>query len=244
LPDVLSPRWGAVVCISVALHALALFGFHATLPRSLGEYVAGPSLKLRIVGVDPSPSPGSQSIEVGAFRPPEREQPMPVTSEASGTSVRQQPPARKAAPVPPSSFSTGTLPVPRGFDEDDYLPSSRLTTKPSPIGEISIPYPDGFDPQSVRNAILTVFIDEDGVVARVRVDRSELPVTILNKGKETFENARFHPGRIDGVAVKSRMKVEMLLERVPGAPDKTPIPKPIDIQKRPSGDSANVERGG
>ena len=71
---------------------------------------------------------------------------------------------------------------------------------------------DGLPPGSRVRAELTLFIDEDGTVRRLRVDRGDLPVWLEDAVRQSFLQARFQPGERDGQAVRAQMRIEVEFE--------------------------------
>ena len=121
-------------------------------------------------------------------------------------------PAQQIDHRPELPLLSAALLLPPGFDEAEYMPSARLSVRPSAVDEISVPYPDGVDHRGVSKAILTLFIDEEGAVVRVKIDKSDLPPQLQEAATNTFAQARFHPGRIDDRPVKSRMRIEVTFD--------------------------------
>jgi TonB family protein len=94
-------------------------------------------------------------------------------------------------------------------DESAYLPRKRLTVPPRALREIEVPYPAKAarsEPISIR---LALFINSDGSVTDARVVTPFIPPEFAYAARQTFLEAKFRPGEVDGVAVKSRMVVEV-----------------------------------
>jgi TonB family protein len=128
--------------------------------------------------------------------------------------------AEAAAPVLPAA-----TPEPSGEEVDPslYLPRSALTEGASPIDMVDLPYPDQAPSGSFR-AELTLFIDQSGSVRRVRIEEGALPAALEDVARQAFLRARFVPGSIDGVAVRTRMRIEIEFSAGPrpDAPHGTP----------------------
>ena len=119
---------------------------------------------------------------------------------------------RSSSPYPPMlEFRPVDIP-PRAFDESPFLPLAKLTLPPSPLANVAIPYPEGTAVTGSVTARLTLFIDEEGNVARVVVGSTELPDAFVQAAKDAFEPAKFRPGLIDDTAVKVRMVVDVEFE--------------------------------
>jgi periplasmic protein TonB len=58
-------------------------------------------------------------------------------------------------------------------------------------------------------ARITLFIDEKGTVRRLRFDSAGIPSAFATSVLDTFLNARFKPGEVDGVAVRSQVRLEV-----------------------------------
>lgn len=105
-----------------------------------------------------------------------------------------------------------------GFDEQSYLPRPRLTVPPALQGSVLLSWPPHDAPPAGRYAgVLSLFIDEFGVVQRVRVDDGELPAALQEQARTVFLGAQFSPGQLQGQVVKSRIRVEVSFEANPVA---------------------------
>ena len=64
--------------------------------------------------------------------------------------------------------------------------------------------------------VLSIFIDEHGQVQRSEADDAVgLPEALVQAAREAFMAAQFAPGEIDGRAVKSRVRVEVVFDDTP-----------------------------
>jgi len=135
-----------------------------------------------------------------------------------------EPPARSSEPLTPLPridrarlyprllpFSPADLPPPR-FDENAYLPLAKLTVPPTAAREIEIAYPNDSGRVELLVASLTLFIDEDGTVAKVRAEAPHAPAAYERAAIEAFSKARFNPGRIGQSAVKTRMVIRVAFD--------------------------------
>ena len=95
------------------------------------------------------------------------------------------------------------------FDESDYVSAELLSTRPQAVDTVDIPYPEVDTPPLLVRLVLTLFIDEQGRVARVRAEDAGLPAAWARAAASAFEPARFTPGRRDGHAVKARIRIEV-----------------------------------
>ncbi|MGV3741388.1 MAG: hypothetical protein ACO1NO_03650, partial [Burkholderiaceae bacterium] len=105
-------------------------------------------------------------------------------------------------------------------DMSDYLPIGRLTRLPMLIGEIDLNVPDISAVAIGRELILTIMINTDGTVAAVEsTDESEDARVFAQRVAERFKHARFVPGEIDGIAVKSQLRIVVVGKTLPEEAD-------------------------
>jgi len=99
--------------------------------------------------------------------------------------------------------------VDRGAD-DIYLPRARLSLPPVLRSQVALVWPEAAETQGGHfRAVLALFIDELGVVQKVRVEGSGLPPALEAVARESFLGASFVPGELQGQAVKSLIRVEV-----------------------------------
>lgn len=132
-----------------------------------------------------------------------------------------------ADPLPQEDPSTASAPV--GTDplestgsnnpSDDYLPRSLLTIAPRPSSTVIVPFPEQIKTPGRYTTILALFIDENGVVRRVRVEGPPLPQPMEEAVTKTFLEAPFRPGERQGQAVKSLIRIEVVFDNTPLEPD-------------------------
>jgi len=194
-PNLPSRAWLACVGASVALHVV-LLATSGPQGSSSGSPFDG-SADLRIALVDAF-TPSGESVAPSA-------EPLPKL-EAGGLApmrgYRGYPKLLKFSPV--------DLP-PRKFDESLYQPLSALTMPPTAASEISVSYPS--DPRGgLLVAALTLFIDEDGTVAKVRAEAPHAPADYEKAAIAAFSNARFKPGMAGASAVKTRMVIRVAFD--------------------------------
>ena len=189
----------ACVAISIGLHAAFLFGsrmgdFHT----AASEEPAGSSVEVRLSNI--------QTVEDGA-----REQ----TSEVEAQWRPLRPIANRKLTVQqyPALLEFRPLDIrPRTFNETAYRPLAAVTLPPAPIQPVAVAYPEGTAVRGTVTARVTLFIDEEGNVAKVSVAAGELPDAFAQAAKDAFEPAKFRPGQVDGAPVKVRMVVDVEFE--------------------------------
>jgi hypothetical protein len=103
------------------------------------------------------------------------------------------------------------LRLPGVLGEDDFFGRQSLDVPPVPVAPVLIEYPAAGENAGTHASELTLFIDEAGNVVRVRVD-GQLPPAMEAAARSAFMGARFAPGHVDGLAVRSKIRIEVLFE--------------------------------
>lgn len=95
-----------------------------------------------------------------------------------------------------------------------YFRVKELTQKPTVIGELQtyITIKDTSNDFSVNSTILRLFINEDGEVDEVRTEATGLSSETIAELTEIFKKAKFTSGKINNVAVKSQLRIEVTLD--------------------------------
>ncbi len=101
------------------------------------------------------------------------------------------------------------------FDGSDYIPRSLLSVPPSALVPIVLAMPEGDFAAERYAGVLSLFIDEEGHVKHVAAEGVTLPPTFEQVAREAFMAAPFVPGQIEGRAVKSRQRVEVVFDNRP-----------------------------
>jgi hypothetical protein len=177
----------AAAALAVALHAALLLGSWDG--ASFDSTPAGPTppavAHVLVLGVPQNATPVPPAL---------REEPAP--------------PVAKLRPVERPAPSASQAMASAQSDDDEYVDSRRLTVRPSPIGDVVLPELPASDLKAALKAVMMLFIDNTGRVVRIRVESSNLPADAEFAVQQVFMQAPFHPGSIDGRAVKSRMRIE------------------------------------
>jgi TonB family protein len=189
-------RLAAAVAASLALHAAAVLtvvGAPPGSPTGEGGSIAARPLQARIVA---PPTPASPSPGGASPRPP------PRTAVAA---VEQPAPARSANRPTPAPDA----PQPLGLRETPiyYLPAE-LDARPRLRSRIDPTYPQVAPPDG-GYVLLRLLISEEGRVERALVVVADPEGYFEKAAAEAFAGARFSPGRLGGVAVKSQTWIEM-----------------------------------
>jgi TonB family protein len=116
--------------------------------------------------------------------------------------TRQESPPAPTDTSPPAAPDM-TLPA-----APDYALAGGLNPGPQPLDEIEPDYPD---PVYLREGtvVLRLLIGDTGHVDNVAVVRSEPRGVFETAALEAFGKARFSPGMLGGLAVKSQITVEV-----------------------------------
>ncbi len=200
----------------IALHA-AVFGLVSTAP--VGEAVSSRSMPVRVEMLRPGDVPAET---VPAMTPPSGAAAGAPADPARAERVRRplepasapQQPAAAADAAPESSAPAVTPEAANAASPTslDYLPRDRLSVPPRPIGFVDVPFPPEVT-QAVHLAVqLTLFIDEQGTVQRVRIDGPDVGPVLEEAARSSFMQARFAPGELNGRAVRSQLRIEVTFE--------------------------------
>jgi TonB family protein len=130
-------------------------------------------------------------------------------------------PALAAAPAasplapPPMPQGQGAAPE-RAPEEAPYLPRSQLTIGAKPLAPVDVAFPVDVKGVVELKVKLTLYIDEQGVVQRIRIDTPQVHPSFERAIRETFADVRFTPGEREGVPVRSQLRLEVEFE-APGS---------------------------
>ncbi|HYE39164.1 MAG TPA: energy transducer TonB [Ramlibacter sp.] len=202
------PGFWPAVALTLAGHAAVLgyFGTRAPEPGLAG--VAAPAGQPFQVRVVPAPRPASEQPEAMSAAAPA----LPA-APAAPPAARQEPaagaaPSRQPAPQPASGSESTTVSAAAPSPEPAYLRRGELTVPPRLITPVQVAFPEdvlGFVDLKVQ---LTLFIDEQGVVQRVRVENDVHP-SFVRAVQESFGSARFAPGELDRLPVRAQVRLEV-----------------------------------
>ena len=197
----------------IALHA-ALLAVPLRSARTPDVPMAAPAMQVRLLGMQDSDT-GTDAVATQAGAPP-----------VTGSDPAAQPQAPWQAPTADAAPARASPPQPAfglvtaaGESDADYYPRADLSLAPAPLDAIVIDYPPIADDSGHHVSELSLFIDEAGRVTRVRVDGEALPPALEQAARAAFTSARFRPGEVEGRAVKSRIRIEVVFDiRPPGSP--------------------------
>lgn len=223
------------VAISVAMHALLLsatlpathqpFGGHRHADSSgqRSKHIYVQLISPLEVAKTASPQPELTSDRRALQRP---RQDLPAEAALMERPPTARPSAPKAAPPGESAGKAEDaerfvgqpgIPGPASTSStqggDEYIPRPLLSVPPIARGAVLIAPPVDMPDATTRTGILSLFIDEEGVVQRIEALEPLLPPALEKSARDAFMAARFKAGEVEGKAVKSRLRVEVSFER-------------------------------
>lgn len=87
-----------------------------------------------------------------------------------------------------------------------------LTVPPVAKARVSLNTPAGETQFARYTGILSLFIDEAGRVQHISSDEPQLPPAFEQAARDAFMAAEFSPGEVEGRAVRSRLRVEVVFD--------------------------------
>ena len=180
-------RWVVFTAVSLGMHGM----FLVTAPAASTWHSGAPFGTM----IDGRLAAAAEPMQLPAAQPAHDPSNVPAATP--------QPTGKRVRAPRPASQSSGP------FAEAHYAKAGALSVRPSPIGEISVPSPDRAAVQGVVTTKLTLFIDENGTVAKLTFDDPKLSRPFREAAQSAFAKARFNPGRIGDRPVKSRMRIEL-----------------------------------
>jgi Gram-negative bacterial TonB protein C-terminal len=212
------PRIAPVVILVVAVHA-ALLAVPVRSTRSQGGATVGAQLLVRTLTA-PSVAVATGQADQAPSLATQATVPTPAPTEVAAAGA--PPNTLASAALAASAAANTSPPMPKfglvlpGIDSDgDYFTRAMLSQAPSPLDAVVIDYPLIENDSGHHVSELTLFIDETGRVARVRVDGASLPAALEAAARQAFASAQFRAGEVDGHAVKSQIRVEVVFDNRP-----------------------------
>lgn len=138
--------------------------------------------------------------------PPEAERQSPAPSPPRQASSPERDAGKQSAtPTADSASSDFGVPLPR------YYEPGEVTERATPARKIDLESPVLLGIPGKGKLILLLWINENGSVDRVDIESSDLADTMRSAIIEQFRRAEFMPARLNGRAVKSRKKIEVVV---------------------------------
>lgn len=200
----------------VVMHAAALALIDTTTPKPMQQGAGGHRhrvIQTRLAQVMAAPAARPAPV-IGQ---PDEAAPTPPSPANPTDTAEYSPEPDTAETVSAEDTATAALPPepPTADNGDTYLPRPMLTTAPQPSAPVLMPFPEQVTEPGRYATILALFIDESGVVRRVRVDGPALPKSMEDAAKTTFLQTHFRPGEVQGQQVKSLIRIEVVFDNTP-----------------------------
>lgn len=96
--------------------------------------------------------------------------------------------------------------------EPYYFSTSELNEMPQVTLDLSPSLAFSLQNVAVQLAVLRLLINEDGRIDEIFIDASPLSENDQRLVMETFSKTKFQPGKINGMPVKSQLKIEVRLD--------------------------------
>lgn len=140
-------------------------------------------------------------------------EPQPTVEPESGSSSQASAPISTSPPQPGHASTPGAgAPEMPGEEVAYYYPTRQLQQKPRVIEDIDTNLTLTLPGIETQNVILRLFINEHGGIDHIDIEQTTLEPEVVAAVSGAFGKLRFSPGKIDGLAVKSQLKIEVLLE--------------------------------
>jgi hypothetical protein len=222
------PRIAPVVVLVVALHA-ALLAVPLRSTRSQGATPVGAQMLVRTLTAPPGQVVTGEADHAPSLAT-QATVPTPAPTEVAAAAA---PPNTLPTATPPAGAPASTSPpMPKfglvlpGIDSDgDYFTRAMLSQAPSPLEAVVVDYPLIENDSGHHVGELTLFINETGRVARMRVDGPSLPAALEEAARKAFGSAQFRAGEVDGRAVKSQIRIEVVFDN---RPVDLPVNRPVN----------------
>ena len=194
-----------LLLVSALLH-LGLIGFSSP----------GRAPGARVSAEDGAPGPRLRASVSGAvaLAPLARERSRRVSAPASV--LEPAPPVFAPAPSAEAPAEPGPAPAVERQPGPAFYEANELTIKPVALGEPAL----DADGAVSGEIVLALWIDAQGTVVEVSVERSDLSADHLPTVADAFRSLRFLPGEVNGQQVGAvlRIRVSYDEERLPVAP--------------------------
>jgi outer membrane biosynthesis protein TonB len=141
-----------------------------------------------------------------------------IPSNESGSS--RNPPSQAPDLQPARAAATAMSPpirhaeAPAVSAQAEYRSAEILSQRPAALSPIEIPYPDvdAGGPGTVTTVVLTLYINERGIVDFIELDDPSAAGPFAAAVRRAFERAAFEPARDGMQPVKSRMQIQVSFE--------------------------------
>jgi hypothetical protein len=134
--------------------------------------------------------------------------PLPVDDKSDEVAITEK--GQSAVDLTEQSQTKTALPILASHEY--YFAPKELSEKPHLLQDIPPDLALSVPDISPRSVILQLLINEEGSIDRVVMSDFALPEQAKQLLTDTFSKIKFQPGKIDGVAVKSQFKIEVMLQ--------------------------------
>jgi hypothetical protein len=128
----------------------------------------------------------------------------PAADPLTGPAPVVREPSAPPQPVAAATAQASSPPPP----DPVYLPRGQLTVAPKLLSEVDLPFPPDVEGIVDLKVKVTLFIDEEGAVQRVRVDTPNVHPSFERVLRDSFAAARFSPGELNQARVRSQLRLE------------------------------------
>lgn len=189
------PRFLLYLTLSLVLHlaSLTLAGFWISpAASSFNTYIADNRIQAKLL---PFIEDSLPPLPIGAEKKFDESAPLlPSIGEA-----RELPPTS----IPPDQERKPFI----RLSVDDYLPPSRLDKIPKLIGSVDATVDFQGMTGIVGDAEIVLLISSNGDVDDVVMMQSTLPDFLVDKVVSNFKKAKYEPGRLGSMSVRSRLRI-------------------------------------
>ncbi len=204
-------RLGVAAALALGLHVLLLSPVRPTLIGTAAQE-APPRMLVRLLtpeALKPAGGAASPKVLAGPLAAPvfaavvasRPTASVPAPALASGGDPKAPAPAPAAPPSP--------VPEPGLPAAPDYFAGGTLDPGPRPLQDVDPAYPNDANQQE-GSVVLRLLISESGLVDNVAVVRAYPAGLFEASALEAFGMAKFSPGKMLGVAVKSQITIEVM----------------------------------
>jgi hypothetical protein len=211
----LPARFWPLVGVSLAAHGAVLGYLRASVPDVPPPATMRPEATVFETRVVPAAVPQQVArVEAPAAVAPGTEPaPLPLPEPPLPAQPAAEEPTGSAASAAPQVAEAGAPAPPSLVEEAPYLPRRELTVAPKLLETVDVPFPEDVEGIVDLKVQLTLFIDEDGRVRRIRVDRPQQVQPAFERAiRQTWGEARFAPGELRQVPVRSQIRLEVDFE--------------------------------
>ncbi len=136
--------------------------------------------------------------------------PSPTPTAPSTPPLHAVPQTSDAAhsPTPEATSSYAENPI-LPLDAPKFYPAEQLTHSPVPLEFKELDTPETSNIIATGQMTIKLWIDEQGAVVHVSVEKTNLPPTIVESTVTSFQQMRFTPGERYGQAVGSLITIEV-----------------------------------